>query len=168
MIGTADQENELGDVLSSTLKPLPGKSSNWLSADLSVHLEFQVKLNLALCYLSKLIREHPSWPDTFTESDGEASYTEEYMIQYEKSNDSFKQKLYAGFDLFEQRFSLTPCYLISSVCFPFTVFFFLPFMRVCDHWQQYIYSDYSLSNSPFLYRSYSYFAITGYGTLGMM
>lgn len=115
MIGTADQENELGDVLSSTLKPLPGKSSNWLSADLSVHLEFQVKLNLALCYLSKLIREHPSWPDTFTESDGEASYTEECMIQYEKSNDSFKQKLYAGFDLFEQRFSLTPCYLISSI-----------------------------------------------------
>lgn len=115
MLGTADQENELGDVLSSTLKPLPGKSSNWLSADLSVHLEFQVKLNLALGYLSKLIREHPSWPNTFTESDKEASYSEEYMIQYEKSNDSFKQKLYAGFDLFEQRFSLTPCYLISSI-----------------------------------------------------
>ncbi|PNY04245.1 hypothetical protein L195_g000661 [Trifolium pratense] len=115
MLGTADQENELGDVLSSTLKPLPRKSSNWLSADVSVHLEFHVKLNLALCYLSKLIREHPSWPDTFTESDGDASYSEDYMIQYEKSNDSFKQKLHAGFDLFEQRFSLTPCYLISMI-----------------------------------------------------
>ncbi|KAI5422049.1 uncharacterized protein LOC127076092 isoform X1 [Lathyrus oleraceus] len=115
MLGTADQANELGDVLSSTLKPLPGKSSNWLSADVSVHLEFHVKLNLALCYLSKLIREHPSWPDTFIESDGEGSYSEESMIQYEKSNDSFKQKLYAGFDLLEQKFLLTPCYLISMI-----------------------------------------------------
>jgi hypothetical protein len=134
MLGTADQENELSDVLSSTLKPLPRKSSNWLSADVSVHLEFHVKLNLALCYLSKLIREHPSWPDTFTESDEEASYSEEYMIQYEKSNDSFKQKLHAGFDLFEQKFSLTPHYLISMVCFPIPVFLKKnnPLLCVCD------------------------------------
>ncbi|KAI5403179.1 hypothetical protein KIW84_050674 [Lathyrus oleraceus] len=91
MTKTADQANDLGDVLSSTLKPWPGKSSNWLSPDVSVHLEFHVKLNLALCYLSKLIREHPSWPDTFIESGGEGSYSEESMIQYEKSNDSLKQ-----------------------------------------------------------------------------
>lgn len=122
MLGTADQESELGDghdVLSSTLKPLPGKSSNWLSADVSVHLEFRIKINLALSYLSKLIREHPSWPDTFTESDGEICDSEEYMMQYEKSNESFKQKLYTGLDLFEQRFSLTPTYLISMVWFLF-------------------------------------------------
>lgn len=116
MLGSTDQESELGDghdVLSSTLKPSPGKSSNWLSANVSVHLEFHTKLNLALSYLSKLIREHPSWPDTFTESDGEVFDSEEY----EKSNESFKQKLYAGLDLFEQRFSLTPTYLISMVWF---------------------------------------------------
>lgn len=118
MLGTADQDNELGDrhdVLSSTLKPLPRKSSNWLSADVSVHLEFHVKLNLSLCYLSKLIREHPSWPDTFTEPDGEASYSEEYLILYVKSNENFKQKLYTGLDLLEQKFLLTPCHLISMI-----------------------------------------------------
>ncbi|KAI5415263.1 hypothetical protein KIW84_040634 [Lathyrus oleraceus] len=115
MLGTADQANELGDDLSSTLKPLPRKSSNWLFADVYVHLEFHVKLNLALCYLSKLIREHPSWPVTFIEFDGEGSYSEESMIQYEKSNDSFKQKLYARFDLLEQKYLLTPCYLISMI-----------------------------------------------------
>ncbi|KAJ1378686.1 WD40/YVTN repeat-like-containing domain superfamily [Sesbania bispinosa] len=118
MLGTADQESELGDghdVLSSTLKPLPRKSSNWLSADVSVHLEFQIKLNLALCYLSKLIREHPSWPDTPTESNGEASYSDEYMMQYEKSVESFKQRLYTGLALFEQRFLLAPSCLISMI-----------------------------------------------------
>lgn len=127
MLGTADQESELGDghdVLSSTLKPLPRKSSNWLSADVSVHLESHIKFNLALCYLSKLLREHPSWPNTFTESDEEASYSEEYMMQYEKSNESFKQKLYTGLDLFEQRFLLAPCCLISMVCFSIPVFLF--------------------------------------------
>ncbi|XP_057454842.1 uncharacterized protein LOC130746287 isoform X2 [Lotus japonicus] len=113
-----DQENELGDghvVISSTLKPLPRKSSNWLSTDVSVHLEFHIKLNLALCYLSKLIREHPSWPDTASESDGEASCSDEYMLQYEKSVESFKQRLYKGLAVFEQRFLLAPSCLISMV-----------------------------------------------------
>jgi len=124
MIGTADQEGELGDrhdLLSSTLKPLPRKSSNWLSADVSVHLEFHVKLNLALCYLSKLIREHPSWPDTLAEYNLEASYSDEYMMQYEKSIESVKQKLYTGLVLFEQRFSVAPGCLISMVCFSILV-----------------------------------------------
>lgn len=119
MPGTADQESELGDshdVLSSTLKPLPRKCSNWLSANVSVHLEFHIKLNLALCYLSKLIKEHPSWPDTFAEYNGEASYSDEYMMQYAKSVESFKQKLYTGLALFEQRFLLAPHCLISMVC----------------------------------------------------
>ncbi|KAL3008820.1 hypothetical protein AAZX31_07G052800 [Glycine max] len=118
MPGTADQESELGDshdVLSSTLKPLPRKCSNWLSANMSVHLEFHIKLNLALCYLSKLIKEHPSWLDTFAEYNGEASDSDEYMMQYEKSVESFKQKLYTGLALFERRFLLAPRCLISMI-----------------------------------------------------
>lgn len=180
MLGTADQDNELGDrhdVLSSTLKPLPRKSSNWLSADVSVHLEFHVKLNLSLCYLSKLIREHPSWPDTFTEPDGEASYSEEYLILYVKSNENFKQKLYTGLDLLEQKFLLTPCHLISMVCFPIPILFlfcvcatvlYFPILRKILDFNYLAYSDHSLSISPYLCRFYSYFAIMDYGTLGMM
>lgn len=120
MLGTADQESELSenhDVLSSTLKPLPGKCSNWLSANVSVHLEFHIKLNLALRYLSKLLREHPSWPDTYVEYNGEASDSDEYAMQDEKSVESFKQKLGSGLALFEQRFLLAPHCLISMVCF---------------------------------------------------
>ncbi|OIW02299.1 hypothetical protein TanjilG_11193 [Lupinus angustifolius] len=116
MLGTADQGSELGDeddVLSSTLKPFPRKSSNWLSADVSAHLEFHIKLNLALQYLTKLIREHPSWPGTLAESNVEAYYSDEYVMQHEKSVESFKQRLYAGLTLFEQRFLLSPFCLIS-------------------------------------------------------
>ncbi|KAK7349415.1 hypothetical protein VNO77_06766 [Canavalia gladiata] len=116
--GTAYQENELGDrhdLISSILKPLPRKSSNWLSADVSVHLEFHVKLNLALRYLSKLMGEHPSWPDTSREYNLEASYSDEDMEQYEKSVENFKHKLYTGLALFEQKFSLAPHCLISMI-----------------------------------------------------
>ncbi|ESW07263.1 hypothetical protein PHAVU_010G115000 [Phaseolus vulgaris] len=118
MPGTADQDSELGDnhdVLSNTLKPLPREGSNWLSANVSMHLEFHIKLNLALCYLSKLIREHPSWLDTFSEYNEEASDSDEYMMYYEKSVESFKQKLYSGLALFEQRFLLAPHCLIGMI-----------------------------------------------------
>ncbi|TKY64098.1 DmX protein 2 [Spatholobus suberectus] len=133
MLGTADQESELGDshdVLSSTLKPLPRKCSNWLSANVSVHLEFHIKLNLALCYLSKLIREHPSWPDSFAEYSGEASHSDEFMMQYEKSVESFKQKLYTGLALFEQRFLLAPHCIISMIL-----------LLLCHHGSLYIVYD---------------------------
>ncbi|KAK7389790.1 hypothetical protein VNO78_25084 [Psophocarpus tetragonolobus] len=118
MPGTADQDSELGDchdVLSSNLKPLPRKSSNWLSPNVSVHMEFHIKLNLALCYLSKLIREHPGWPETFAEYNGEASDSDEYMMHYEKSVENFKQKLCIGLALFEQRFLLAPRSLINMI-----------------------------------------------------
>ncbi|XP_029129055.1 uncharacterized protein LOC109807783 isoform X2 [Cajanus cajan] len=130
VLGTADQESELSDnhdVLSSTLKPLPRKCSNWLSADVSAHLEFHIKLNLALCYLSKLIREHPSWPDTFAEYNGEAFDSDDYMVRYERSVDSFKQKLHTGLALFEQRFLLAPHCLINMI-----------FLLLCHHGALYI------------------------------
>ncbi|XP_047147753.1 uncharacterized protein LOC124820153 isoform X1 [Vigna umbellata] len=118
MPGTANQDSELGDshdVLSDTLMPLPRKCSNWLSANVSMHLEFHIKLNLALCYFSKLIREHPSWLDTFSEYNEEPSDSDEYMKYYEKSVESFKQKLYSGLALFEQRFLLAPHCLIGMI-----------------------------------------------------
>jgi len=137
MPGTADQDSELGDnhdVLSNTLKPLPRKGSNWLSANVSMHLEFHIKLNLALCYLSKLIREHPSWLDTFSENNEEASDSDEYMMYYKKSVESFKQKLYSGLALFEQRFLLAPHCLIGMVYFSTPIF---PLLYMCINVQQY-------------------------------
>ncbi|MED6168939.1 hypothetical protein PIB30_016422 [Stylosanthes scabra] len=118
MHGTADQRSDLNDshgVLSGPLRPLPRKSSNWLSSDVSVHVEFHKKLNLALRHLLKLIREHPSWLETFAEPVGEASYDAECMIQYEKSVESFKQKLCTGLTLYEWRFSLPPRSLINKI-----------------------------------------------------
>ncbi|KAK7275388.1 hypothetical protein RIF29_16504 [Crotalaria pallida] len=136
ILGTADQGTELvgeHDVLSSTLKPLPRQSSNWLYADVSAQLEFHIKLNLALQYLTKLIREHPSWPETFAESNSEASYSDEYTIQYEKSVESFKQRLCSGLVLFEQRFLLPPCCLVSMTS-----------LLLCHHGLMYI--GYNMAN----------------------
>jgi len=162
MPGTADQDSELGDnhdVLSNTLKPLPREGSNWLSANVSMHLEFHIKLNLALCYLSKLIREHPSWLDTFSEYNEEASDSDEYMMYYEKSVESFKQKLYSGLALFEQRFLLAPHCLIGMVYFSTPIFPFL-------YWSA-IYFCYDSLISLFC-RFYSYFAIMDHCTLDLI
>ncbi|XP_054779519.1 uncharacterized protein LOC129287401 isoform X2 [Prosopis cineraria] len=118
MVGTADQGSELGagnEALSSNFNPLPRKSANWLSADVSVHLEFHTKLNLALQYLSKLIRDHPSWPDKVAGCDGELAYSDETIMQYDKSLENLRQKLYAGLALFEQRFSLAPFCLLRMI-----------------------------------------------------
>lgn len=119
MLGTADQGSELGaghDVLSNNLNPLPRKSANWLSADVSVHLEFHTKLNLALKYLSKLIREHSSWPENVAGSNWESAYSDECMMQYEKSLENLREKLCSGLALFEQRFLLAPSCLLGMVC----------------------------------------------------
>ncbi|KAF7844056.1 DmX-like protein 2 isoform A [Senna tora] len=120
MLGTAEQGSTLDaglDVLSNNLNPFPRKSANWLSADVSVHLEFHTKSNLALQYLSKLLKEHPSWPDNVAGSNWEAAYSDEYMVQYDKSLENLRQKLYTGLALFEQRFLLGSSCLLGMILF---------------------------------------------------
>lgn len=119
MVETADQGTELGagnEALSNIFNPLRRKSANWLSADVSIHLEFHAKLNLALQYLAKLIRDHPSWPDNVVGCSRELAYSDENIMQHDKSLENLRQKLYAGLALFEQRFSLSPFYLLRMVC----------------------------------------------------
>ncbi|XP_028767605.1 uncharacterized protein LOC114725277 isoform X2 [Neltuma alba] len=117
-VETADQGSELGagnEALFNIFNPLPRKSANWLSADVSVHLEFHTKLNLALQYLSKLTREHPGWPDNIAGCSGELAYSDEKIVQYDKSLENLRQKLYSGLALFEQRFSLAQFCLLRMI-----------------------------------------------------
>ena len=119
MVETACQGSELDDgneALCNIFNPVPRISANWLLADVSVHLEFHAKLNLALQYLSKLMKEHPSWPDSIAGYEGEMTYSDENTMQYDKSLENLSQKLFAGLTLFEQRFSLTPFCLLRMVC----------------------------------------------------
>ncbi|GLU00836.1 hypothetical protein SLE2022_181750 [Rubroshorea leprosula] len=116
-----DQENtsDLGcsKILQAILKPSASDSSNWLLDDVASNLESHAKLDLALQYISKLIREHPSWPDSYlgsSDSDGTSmSHKDDEIHQYEKLLKNFQYKLYTGLAQFEQKHSLVSSHLIN-------------------------------------------------------
>ncbi|KAF3439842.1 hypothetical protein FNV43_RR18120 [Rhamnella rubrinervis] len=94
------------------------ESCNWLSGDVAFHLECNAKLDLALQYFSKLIREHPSWADTNEKWAGASICSREYdSDQYVELLGSFRHKLYTGLVHYEQKFSLDPICLVSKIVF---------------------------------------------------
>ncbi|GAV71152.1 WD40 domain-containing protein/Rav1p_C domain-containing protein [Cephalotus follicularis] len=93
------------------LKPSAGDSSNWLSGDVSFHLDSHAKLDLALQYLSKLLKEHPSWP-TF---EGITCYKDYEINQCKTSFEDFQHKFYSGLTQFKQKFSIVSCNLMSMI-----------------------------------------------------
>lgn len=113
--GTNKVDIQCFDTISNICQKSPGDSSSWLSVEFAVHLEHQVKLDLAAQYFSKLIRKHPSWPTINFESVGCMSCSKEYEMDYEKSLESYQHKLSVGFAQFEMKFSLLPASLVSMV-----------------------------------------------------
>lgn len=107
---------EHSNILHGILFPAPRDSSNWLSGDVASHLECHAKLDLALQYFSKLIREHPCWANTIENSAGSYTCSREYEIdQHVELLRSFRHKLYTELGHYEQKFSLLPLSLISKV-----------------------------------------------------
>nr|XP_015888746.2 uncharacterized protein LOC107423659 isoform X2 [Ziziphus jujuba var. spinosa] len=120
VITLANQGNvfdfEHSNILRGILFPAPRDSSNWLSGDVAANLECHTKLDLALQYFSKLIREHPSWADTIENSAGSSTSSREYESdQHVELLESFRRKLYRGLEQYEQKFSLLPLSLISKI-----------------------------------------------------
>jgi len=110
------------EVLKTMLMPsLCTSPMNWISRDVAFHMEVHAKLDLAMHYVSKLLREHPSWLDTVSLAD--VSKPSEYENQqYKIQLKSFQQKLMAGLEYLENKFSLIPCHVINRVnsfVFPF-------------------------------------------------
>ncbi|XVE77297.1 hypothetical protein DITRI_Ditri13aG0051100 [Diplodiscus trichospermus] len=97
------------------LKPFIGDSSPWLLGDVASHLETYAKLDLAFQYISKLMREHPSWPKTSIGSVGVNTCSEDYENQYDRLLENFQCKLHTGLAQFEQQFSLVSSYLINMI-----------------------------------------------------
>ncbi|KAJ4728093.1 Transducin family protein/WD-40 repeat protein [Melia azedarach] len=98
-------------ILPEILKPSAvSGSSNWLLGDVALYLESGAKLDLALQYFSKLMRDHPCWPHL-----GSDISTDFEIHQYEKLLENFQQKLYPGLAHFEQRFSLDSSSLIAKI-----------------------------------------------------
>lgn len=129
VLGNTDEEsNDAGnfEIPYRILKPSPRDSSNWLSCDVAFQLESLGKLDLALPYFSKLMREHPSWPDTIIGSAGASTCSKEYNIhQHDKLLQNFQHKLYIGLAQLEQRCSLVPAHIIGMVCCLWIMIFYL-------------------------------------------
>ncbi|PRQ58513.1 putative transcription factor WD40-like family [Rosa chinensis] len=110
--------SDIGDFekLNGILNPSPKNSSNWLSSNVAFRVEFLARLDLALQYLSTLVREHPSWADTVVAPSRAISHINECENhEHVKVLGSFRQKLYTALHHLEQKFSVVPFHLISMV-----------------------------------------------------
>ncbi|PPD89135.1 hypothetical protein GOBAR_DD13933 [Gossypium barbadense] len=119
ILGGMDQENVSDFACSKTslgiLKPSIGGSSPWLLGGVASHLESYAKFDLALQYISKLMREHPSWPRTSFGSVRANTCSEDYENQYDELLENFHHKLHTGLAQFEHKFSLVSSYLINMI-----------------------------------------------------
>eukprot|EP00257_Ricinus_communis_P018591 XP_015577351.1 uncharacterized protein LOC8263496 [Ricinus communis] len=103
-------------ILHVILKPSASDSVNWLSRNVALHLESCAKLDLALQYFSKLMGEHPSWPDTIIGSVQLSSHVKDCEVhQFKKLLENFQEKLYTGISKFEQKFLVVSSCLIKMI-----------------------------------------------------
>ncbi|XAR62950.1 hypothetical protein NMG60_11022705 [Bertholletia excelsa] len=118
MLANADQGSNLDigktEFLKELLKPSRHSSStNWILSDVAFHMETHAKVDLAMKYISKLLREHPSWPDIKV---APAHKCSEYDIQHYKTLlENFECKLMSGIEYFEQKFSLIPLHIMNMI-----------------------------------------------------
>ncbi|CDP08656.1 unnamed protein product [Coffea canephora] len=108
---------ENGDVelLNQVLELSPvGDSSNWTFCDLAKQKELLAKSDLAMQYLSPLLKEHPSWGDIMVPFGG-CNYMESAYEEYKRSVENFYGKLTVTLEYFQQKFSLNPFHLIDKI-----------------------------------------------------
>ncbi|PIN24548.1 RAVE (regulator of V-ATPase assembly) complex subunit RAV1/DMX protein, WD repeat superfamily [Handroanthus impetiginosus] len=98
------------------LKPSAAKSSaNWISDEISCHIISHSKLNLAMQYISNLLRGHPSCIEASRPSVREFINHEVDGQEFDKSLKEFQDNLTAAIAYFQQKFSLLPCHLASMI-----------------------------------------------------
>lgn len=90
--------------------------ANWLLGDVAYRLESYAKTNLAMQYISKLLLEHPNWPETHLASSCAPVFSKEYETgQYELLMERFEHKLNTGVALLDQKYSLESVGLLNKV-----------------------------------------------------
>ncbi|KAJ6710304.1 RABCONNECTIN-RELATED [Salix koriyanagi] len=103
-------------ILHGILNPFASESCNWLSGDVALCLQSHGKLDLALQYFSKLMSEHPSWLNTIVGSVQPGTSSKDCEIhQHEKLVKEFREKLYTGLSIFEQKFLVVPSCVIKMI-----------------------------------------------------
>lgn len=103
------------EILNQVLELSPvGDSSNWTFFDLAKQKELLAKSDLAMQYLSQLLKEHPSWGDIMVPFGG-CNYMESDYEEYKRSVENFYGKLTVTLEYFQQKFSLNPFHLIDKI-----------------------------------------------------
>ncbi|KAA8520765.1 hypothetical protein F0562_014963 [Nyssa sinensis] len=120
ILGGPDQGSELdmanAELLNEMLEASPNSSSsNWISADVAFQMESHAKLDLAMQYISKLLKEHPSWLDMNMASTGAFPCSEYEIHQYKILLENFQHELTREIAFFDQKFSLMPLHLINMI-----------------------------------------------------
>ncbi|XP_074279658.1 uncharacterized protein LOC141604964 isoform X2 [Silene latifolia] len=107
--------HEKYDILPRIFRPSPDDSSRWLSNGVSNYLAYQSKLDLAMVYIAKLIREHPGWCGTcLASTDARTCSLEDKMNQL-GDLESFERKLDSSLAYLEQKFNLLRNALLDKV-----------------------------------------------------
>ncbi|XP_065860150.1 uncharacterized protein [Euphorbia lathyris] len=102
--------------LPEILKLSTSDSINWLSSNVSSYLESCAKVDLVLQFLSKLMGEHPSWPNSILGSIQSITCFKDCEVHhYEKLLGNFRDKLYTGLVQFEQKFSVVSSCVIKMI-----------------------------------------------------
>ena len=121
MVGGGDQASCSGvdnsAVICGILRPSPMDSFPWLSADVALHLESCLKLELALRYFTKLVMEHPQWSENVFGSLQACRCSKDCEFhQYKKSRGNVLRKLFGGVSKIEQKFAVDSSCIITMVC----------------------------------------------------
>lgn len=90
-------------------------SSNWILIDVALQIESQAKSDMAMHYLIKLLKEHPSWADTNIEYSAVCTHNKVDIQQYLVLLESFENKLQDWLACLGQKFSLVSRHLIIKV-----------------------------------------------------
>ncbi|XP_031374967.1 uncharacterized protein LOC116189446 isoform X2 [Punica granatum] len=119
-VGGSNNWNSMGnehlEVLPGILEPSPSNSTNWLSADAAVHLETYTKFDLAIHHFSRLVRQHPYWPNANIATTERNSFHNDSRIhELEKLREHFFSKLWSDLDVTEQKFQLHVAPLLGKI-----------------------------------------------------
>ncbi|KAK1376621.1 DmX-like protein 2 [Heracleum sosnowskyi] len=90
-------------------------SSNWILSDVALHIESQAKSDMAMHYLIKLLKEHPSWADTNIEYSALRTHNKADIQQYRVLLENFENKLRDWLACLGQKFSLVSHHLINKM-----------------------------------------------------
>lgn len=102
------------DLFQGILNPFSSDACNWLLESVAHQLELDVKLNMALRYISSYLRNHPRWP-SINLSKSRKVISSDYVAYQDEEFQQLKLDLGMIISMFDRKFSLRPVGLANMV-----------------------------------------------------